>query len=85
MNPDMAKEKVKEALHKVAPEVDFAKLNVMTALREQADIDSYDFYNFLVQLEQSTQVRIPETKIREMKCLSDLIQYLAGTDAGKKR
>jgi acyl carrier protein len=64
------------AFHKVAPEIDFKAINVEKALRGQIEIDSYDFYQLLVLLEKATEVKIPEGALKEMKSLSDLVQYI---------
>ncbi|MGZ3747923.1 MAG: acyl carrier protein [Pseudobdellovibrionaceae bacterium] len=67
---------IEGALKQVAPEIKFSAVNLKTPLRNQVDLDSYDFYNMLAQIEKATKVRVPETSLREMTDLSSLIRYL---------
>jgi acyl carrier protein len=73
--PD-ARRLIAEGLKRVAPEINFADIDLKAPLRNQVDLDSYDFYSMLAQIEKATNIRIPETALREMKDLSSLIRYL---------
>lgn len=66
---------------KVAPEIDFAKLDPTRPLFLQTEIDSYDFMTILSQLETSLGVRIPDSVVRDSPNLSSLIDYFE-TNAG---
>jgi acyl carrier protein len=63
-------------LRKIAPELDPATLDGAAALREQVDLDSMDFLNFLVAIEQRLQVSIPEADYEQLRSLDDLVRYL---------
>jgi acyl carrier protein len=66
-----------EALVGVAPEVDPATLRGNVALRDQLDLDSMDFLNFLVAVHQRTGVEIPEADYGKLATLDQLVAYLA--------
>jgi acyl carrier protein len=66
-----------EALVGVAPEVDPATLRRIVALRDQLDLDSMDFLNFLVAVHQRTGVEIPEADYGKLATLDQLVAYLA--------
>ena len=66
-----------EALVGVAPEVDVAGLRGNVALRDQLDLDSMDFLNFLVAVHQRTGVEIPEADYGKLATLDQLVAYLA--------
>ncbi len=61
----------------VAPEADFAELPPEENLREELDIDSYDFLSFLIWLNDDLGVDIPETDYEKLITLEDLIAYLS--------
>lgn len=62
--------------HKIAPEVEFKKLDLNRPLADQADIDSFDFYHILVRVEKEIGVRVPDTVLRSLPNLNGLIDYL---------
>ena len=63
-------------LRKIAPELDPATLDGALPLREQVDLDSMDFLNFLVAIEQRLKVAIPESDYAELRTLDELVRYL---------
>lgn len=63
-------------LRKIAPELDPATLDAAAPLRDQVDLDSMDFLNFLVAIEQRLQVSIPEADYEQLRSLDDLVRYL---------
>jgi len=65
-----------QALQRIAPEVEPGVLDPRRALREQVDLDSMDWLNFLIALSQSFRVEIPESVYGRMRTLDDLVQYL---------
>jgi acyl carrier protein len=71
---------LEEILRQLAPEIKFSEIDSAKPLRDQVEIDSYDFYRLLTILEEKTGVRIPETKLRKLNSLSELIRSI--TDGG---
>jgi acyl carrier protein len=60
-----------------APEVDFAQLNPDRPLREQIDLDSMDYLNFLVALNKELGVAVPEKDYPKLATLNACIDYVA--------
>jgi len=77
------REQVLQALGGVAPEVDLAALRGDVALRDQLDLDSMDFLNFLVAVHQRTGVEIPEADYGKLATLDQLIAYLLRASGGQ--
>ena len=61
----------------VAPEANFDDLPADENLREELDIDSYDFLSFLIWLNEDLGVEIPESDYEKLTTLDDLIRYLS--------
>lgn len=70
------KDQVLKLLQEVAPEVDPAQLDLDQPLRDQVDIDSMDFLNFLGRIYEVVGVNIPESDYAQLRCLNDLLRYL---------
>ena len=68
---------LKEIFHQVAPEILFDKVDTSRPLRDQIEIDSYDFYRIIVNIAQRTGVNIPDSKLVEMSNIDQLIKYLS--------
>lgn len=65
-----------EIFHEIAPEIEFSDLDMSRSLREQVDIDSFDFYRIIVLIHQRTGVNIPDARIAEFKNLDQLMSYI---------
>jgi acyl carrier protein len=76
MNPDELRSTVLEALTKVAPEVDPAKIESDATFHDQFDIDSLDFLNLMLELERRLEVRISETDYPKLANLEGCVAYL---------
>lgn len=76
MNRDAVRGVVFEELARLAPEADLQALPPGARLREELDIDSFDFNRLLVGLEQRLGVRIPETDAGRLETLDALLDYL---------
>lgn len=63
-------------LTSIAPEVNPAELAPARLLREQVDLDSMDWLNFLIGLHGRFKVDIPESDYARLRTLDDLIAYL---------
>ncbi len=77
MNPQEIKLLLKEIFHEIAPEIEFDNLDTSRALRDQADIDSFDFYRIIVMVHQRTGVNIPDSKVAEFRNMDQLINYIS--------
>ena len=61
----------------IAPEVDPQQIDASRPLREQVDLDSMDWLNFLVALHQQFKVEIPEADYARLVTLDDVVNYLS--------
>ena len=64
-------------LSQIAPEADFEELLPTENIREELDIDSFDFLNFLIGLDDKLGVDIPESDYEKLISMNDLIGYLS--------
>jgi acyl carrier protein len=64
------------ALSDIAPEVDVSALDASLDLRDQIDIDSVDFLNFVIRLHNQLGVDIPDADIPKLGTLNGCIHYL---------
>lgn len=67
---------VVSTLKSIAPEVNEDELVADRALRDQVDLDSMDWLNFLVGLHRKLNVDIPEADYARLRTLDDLLEYL---------
>ena len=65
-----------DLLAQIAPEADFDDLEDDEDIREALDIDSFDFLNFLIALNEQTGVEIPEADYGQLNTMEELIAYL---------
>ncbi|HVV69753.1 MAG TPA: acyl carrier protein [Gammaproteobacteria bacterium] len=65
------------ALHLIAPEADLQTLNPQAPLREELDMDSMDFFRFMLQLNQALQIDIPEADYGQLSTLKSCLEYLS--------
>ena len=64
------------ALSNVAPEVDIESLDPGKDLRDQIDIDSVDFLNFVIGLHKELGVEIPDADVAKLITLDGCVAYL---------
>jgi len=60
----------------IAPEIEEGELLPDRPLRDQVDLDSMDWLNFLVALHERLAIDIPEADYRKLTTLDSLIDYL---------
>jgi acyl carrier protein len=65
-----------EVLRSIAPEVEADSIDPALALRNQVDLDSMDWLNFLVGLHQRFGVAIPESDYARLVTLDDVLDLL---------
>lgn len=63
-------------LTSIAPEVEPEELEDQVLLRDQVDLDSMDWLNFLVGIHKKLSVDIPESDYQKLRTLADLIEYV---------
>jgi len=67
---------VREALSNVAPEVDLDAIDPAKNLRDQIDIDSVDFLNFVIGLHKELGIEIPDADVAKLGTLNGCVAYL---------
>lgn len=76
MNADEIRAVVLTTLLSIAPEVETDELRGDRPLRNQVDLDSMDWLNFLLGLHEKLKVDIPEADYRGLITLDDVVAYL---------
>ncbi|HMA80334.1 MAG TPA: acyl carrier protein [Candidatus Binatia bacterium] len=70
------KKAVRDALSNIAPEVDLDAIDPAKDLRDQIDIDSVDFLNFVIGLHKELNVEIPDADVSKLATLNGCVSYL---------
>ena len=78
MNKEEIKEKVLNLLGEIAPEADLTTIDADISFREQMDIDSMDYLNFVIALDEEFEAEIPETDYTKYASLNGCVEQLAG-------
>jgi acyl carrier protein len=68
---------VRSALGEIAPEADLASLPTDAELREELELDSMDFLNFVTALHEQTGVDVPEREYPHLVSIDACVEYLA--------
>lgn len=76
MQTDELRSSVFAILKSIAPEIEPNQLDAASPLREQIDLDSMDYLNFIVGLHEKLKVEIPESDYRLLVSLNDIVAYL---------
>jgi len=76
MNDTEVRAVVLATLKSVAPEIQESELRSDRPLRNQVDLDSIDWLNFLLGLHEKLKVQIPESDYRKLVTLDDIARYL---------
>lgn len=77
MNEADIKSAIFAGLRQIAPESDPDSLRPDQKIRETLDIDSFDFLNFLIALNEKLGVDIPEADYGKLTTLGEMTRYLA--------
>jgi len=67
---------VLSVLTTIAPEVDADDILDDVLLRDQVDLDSMDWLNFLVGIHKRLHVAIPEKDYASLRTLADVVGYV---------
>ncbi len=72
-----AKALILEVLGGIAPEAELDKLPGAAQLREELDLDSMDFLDFVAAVHERTGIDIPEAEYNRLATLDDAVAYLS--------
>ena len=67
---------VLSVLATIAPEVEADDIRDDVLLRDQVDLDSMDWLNFLVGIHKRLHVDIPESDYAGLRTLTDVVRYV---------
>jgi acyl carrier protein len=79
MNYEEVKAIVLKALAEIAPEINKDEIDLFAPLREQIEVDSFDFLRLEVTISQKTGVTLPDSKIYQMKNLDEFIRFISNS------
>jgi acyl carrier protein len=82
LNETQLKETVLRVLNEIAPEVDGASIDPAKDLRDQIDIDSVDFLNFVIGLHKELGIEIPDSDVAKLTTIKGCITYLVARASG---
>lgn len=77
MNATDAKRLIFDVLSGIAPEADLDALPGKAQLREELDLDSMDFLNFIAGLHEQAGIDIPEAEYPKLFTLDGAIGWLS--------
>lgn len=75
--PDGLDEVIFDSLTAVAPEAEPAALDPEQPFRDQIEIDSVDFLNFVMGLEKRLKISVPDLEYPQLSTLAGCRAYLA--------
>jgi acyl carrier protein len=67
---------VLSVLTTIAPEVDPEDIVDDVLLRDQVDLDSMDWLNFLLGIHKRLRIEIPEADYASLRTLADVVDYV---------
>ncbi|MEO0332071.1 MAG: acyl carrier protein, partial [Bacteroidota bacterium] len=68
---------LRQLLRPIAPEIDMQSVNSDDNLRGELDIDSVDWLNFIVSIDEEFGIDIPEADYDKLTTLDSITQYLS--------
>jgi acyl carrier protein len=81
-DPELIRQTLVESLRAAAPGSDPSGLDPDADLREELDLDSMDFLNFVTALHKALALEIPERDYRRLGSLNAAQEYLVERLAG---
>ncbi len=83
MNSEDIRATVLRVLGQIAPEADLAAVKPNVNLRDQLDIDSMDFLNFLIAVNKETHIDVPERDYGRLTTLDACVAHLEAHQSNK--
>ena len=77
MTRDELRGVVFEELAHLAPEANLAALSPAARLREELDLDSFDFVRFVAAIDEHLGIDIPEQDYARLETLGGCLDYLS--------
>ena len=79
--PEQIRGIIFDVLGTIAPEIEPGSIVPDQPLRDQVDLDSFDFLNVIVRLHEVLGIDIPERDYAELATLDGAVDYLARRSA----
>lgn len=76
MNEEEIKKIIFQSLKKIAPDTEPEKLLPDENIRQKLDIDSFDYLQFIVALDEKFGIETPEEDYGKINTLKELLGYL---------
>ena len=76
MTREEIRTKVLEVLSEIAPEADLPRIKPDVPFRDQIDIDSMDYLNFVIALDERFEAGIPEQDYTKFVTLNACVEQL---------
>jgi acyl carrier protein len=73
---DDIRDQVLSVLTTIAPEVEADDIRDDLLLRDQVDLDSMDWLNFLIGIHKRLHVDIPESDYASLRTLNDVVRFV---------
>jgi acyl carrier protein len=77
LNEQSIRDALLAVLRTIAPEVTSDAIVADRPLRDQVDLDSMDFLNFLIRVQEKLGVDVPEADYAKLITLNDFVAYVA--------
>jgi acyl carrier protein len=78
MTPEQALDVLRAALRQVAPDASLDDVAPGDELQDCLELDSMDFLNLMVSVEQQTGLAVPERDYPALATIDGFVGYLAG-------
>lgn len=72
---------IERVLMRIAPEADMSTLDPAEPIRDQLDIDSFDFLRFIIGLHEALGVDVPESDYPQLFTMDGAIEYVSSNGA----
>lgn len=76
MTSNDIRSEIVSVLTRIAPEVDPGELKDDALLRDQVDLDSMDWLNFLIGVHERLHVTVAERDYATLRTLADVVHYV---------
>ncbi len=83
LTADEIKSTVLRILGEIAPEADVTMLKPDVSFRDQLDIDSMDFLNFVIGLHKTLRIEIPEEDYPKLATLNGCVKRIMDIQRGQ--
>jgi len=70
------RDEILSVLTSIAPEVEADDIRDDVLLRDQVDLDSMDWLNFLIGIHKRLHVDIPESEYASLRTLTDVVRFV---------